>query len=501
LDFVTTAVAHEWQAVLAAVRENIPPGSFDTWFAPIQAIEVTPDRLRLGVANLYFKEWLEKNYAGVVADAAERVSGVRPAVEFTVSPKAFREFRQKQEAGFAGLSSAGARRIDASAASTIDGPAIERPKAAGEVRHHSFKQPRAAAAVPQQCSPGISLMPALGRLNPEYTFERFVVGPSNRLAWAACRAVLEAPATSYNPLYMYSSPGLGKTHLLQALAGALRARYPSFQVVCCSCEAFTNEYVRAAQENRLTRFRALFRGADALLMDDLQFLASKARTQEEFLHALDALLAAGRQVVFTADTHPKGLAGLPQKLVTRLAGGLVAHLDAPNLETRCDMLRAFSAQRGIGAPPEAIDLIARRITSTVRELEGALVKYRALTAAEGHRPDLPAMRKALRELTAGPGGEGPLTMDRILAAVADETGLAANDICSASRARSVLRARQTAMYLAKELTRFSLSEIGAFFGGKSHATVLHSHGKMVRMLPRDERLAVSVTRLRDILAG
>ncbi len=325
------------------------------------------------------------------------------------------------------------------------------------------------------------------RLNREFTLDSFIVGPSNRLAFDAAKAVSELPSARYNPLFMHGGPGLGKTHLLQGICHRLRELRPEAAVLYLSCEEFTNSYIAALQGGRLSGFRDRCRGADYLLIDDVHFLAAKEHTQEEFFHTFDALHNLGHQVVLSSDAHPKEIGELSDKLKTRFVGGLVAEMDTPNFETRLAIVRAKAGKRNIEIPDNVAELVAKRIAGSVRELEGAVATLSAATRLTGRPLDMAQARSALRQLAAL--REGPLGIEDILKSVEKKFGVPAPELKSSTRARRVLLPRQVAMYIARRLTDLSLNEIGRFFGGRDHATVLYAERKIAAALEKDAKLA------------
>jgi len=345
--------------------------------------------------------------------------------------------------------------------------------------------------------PAKIVAPRRVNLSPAMRLETFLVGRCNRVAHAAAHSVAETPSAVYNPLFIHGAHGLGKTHLLQGIGHLLKERVPALNVGYFSCEEFTNLYVYAVQNKRLDTFRAEFRGYDALLIDDVQFLGGKDKTQDEFLHTFDALRHSGKQVVVSADTAPRDIKRLDQKLVTRLQSGLVAVLEKPEARLRAELLREKSRLRGLSLAPDVAEAMAAQIDSNVRELEGAVCKLMALAAAEAKAPDRELALIALREL--GYIRSGPLTLADILAAVTQRFGMSADEIRSGKRHASLVHARHVGMYLSKALTSQSIAEIGRFYGNRDHATVLHATQKLADLLKRDENLRLEIQSLRQVL--
>jgi chromosomal replication initiator protein len=334
-------------------------------------------------------------------------------------------------------------------------------------------------------------------LSPNLRLETFLVGRCNRVAHAAAESVAETPAAVYNPLFIHGAHGLGKTHLLQGIGHLLYERIPALNVTFISCEEFTNHYVSAVQNKRLDSFRSQLRGCDALLVDDVQFLAGREKTQEEFLHTFDSLRHSGKQIVLCADASPREIKRLDPKLVTRFQSGLVAQVDKPDSVLRAELLRDKSRVRGLSLAQDVAETLAAHIDSNVRELEGVVCKLMALAAAEAKAPDRELAIVALREL--GYIRSGPLTLSDVLAAVTNNYGVNADEIRSGKRHASLVHARHVGMYLSKALTSQGVAEIGRFYGNRDHATVLHATRKLADLLKRDENLRLEIQKLRQVL--
>ena len=439
---VQEATAQRWQAVLDKLSSRVGAQSFETFFSCVEPLRFDTERVELGVANRFIREWLRDHYMPTIREAVCEVLGGSPEISLTISGHAFRQMRRRQEE---------------------------------ELRPPAPPQPRAG------------ITPALNR---EFRLEEFVVGPTNRLAHAACLAVVENPAVVYNPLFIYAGAGLGKTHLLQGICHAFAERRPQAAVASVSCEEFVNGYINAIQAGRLDEFRARYRGLDLLAVDDVHFLGAKTKTQDEFLHTFDALRNLGRQVVLSSDGHAKEIAALQGKLVDRFLQGLTARISPPDLETRMAILRHKAAKRNIPLGEPLIEEIARRVDTNVRELEGALAKIAALAASERRVPDAALVRAALRELATS--RDGPVSLDEILRAVEAEFRVSASEIRSRKRTRNVLRPRQVAMFVAKHTTDHSLAEIGAQFGGRDHATVIHAERRIRDEIARNEAVRRAV---------
>ncbi|WP_079169170.1 chromosomal replication initiator protein DnaA [Streptomyces sp. CC77] len=334
------------------------------------------------------------------------------------------------------------------------------------------------------------------RLNPKYLFDTFVIGSSNRFAHAAAVAVAEAPAKAYNPLFIYGESGLGKTHLLHAIGHYARSLYPGTRVRYVSSEEFTNEFINSIRDGKGDTFRKRYRDVDILLVDDIQFLASKESTQEEFFHTFNTLHNANKQIVLSSDRPPKQLMTLEDRLRNRFEWGLTTDVQPPELETRIAILRKKAVQEQLNAPPEVLEFIASRISRNIRELEGALIRVTAFASLNRQPVDLVLTESVLKDLI--PGGEDTapeITAGAIMAATADYFGLTVEDLCGSSRSRVLVTARQIAMYLCRELTDLSLPKIGAQFGGRDHTTVMHADRKIRALMAERRSIYNQVTEL------
>ncbi|MEV6962027.1 chromosomal replication initiator protein DnaA [Streptomyces sp. NPDC051207] len=341
------------------------------------------------------------------------------------------------------------------------------------------------------------------RLNPKYLFDTFVIGASNRFAHAAAVAVAEAPAKAYNPLFIYGESGLGKTHLLHAIGHYARSLYPGTRVRYVSSEEFTNEFINSIRDGKGDSFRKRYREMDILLVDDIQFLADKESTQEEFFHTFNTLHNANKQIVLSSDRPPKQLVTLEDRLRNRFEWGLITDVQPPELETRIAILRKKAVQEQLNAPPEVLEFIASRISRNIRELEGALIRVTAFASLNRQPVDLGLTEIVLKDLMPGGEDSAPeITSTAIMGATADYFGLTVEDLCGTSRGRALVTARQIAMYLCRELTDLSLPKIGALFGGRDHTTVMHADRKIRNLMAERRSIYNQVTELTNrIKAG
>ena len=347
------------------------------------------------------------------------------------------------------------------------------------------------------------------RFNPRFTFDQFIIGDGNRMAHAAALAVAEAPGQTINPLFLHAPPGLGKTHLLHAIGNYITAFDPSTTVRYTTVEAFTNGFIAALNGKALERFKRLYRDVDVLLIDDVQFLASKAKTEEEFFHTFNALYDSGRQLVLTCDRLPSQLTGVEQRLRQRFEAGLVEHLTPPNMATRVAILRKRAALDHLTIDDNAVlELIAERVTDNVRSLEGALIRVVANHSLTGRPIDTTLTESVLDQIrprtTGGVevgGGSGPLTVARIQTVVAEAFGITTDDLCSQSRLASITWPRQLAIHLCRELTNASLQKVGEAFGGRNHATVLHACKRVQERITVNKEDAAELASLQASLAA
>ncbi len=332
------------------------------------------------------------------------------------------------------------------------------------------------------------------RLNPRYIFETFVIGSSNRFAHAAAVAVAEAPAKAYNPLFIYGDSGLGKTHLLHAIGHYAQNLYGGVRVRYVSSEEFTNDFINSIRDGRAETFRRRYRDVDILLVDDIQFLENKERTQEEFFHTFNTLYNANKQIVISSDRAPKQLVTLEDRLRSRFEWGLITDVQPPDLETRIAILRKKAAQERLAAPPEVLEYIASKIATNIRELEGALIRVTAFASLNRQGVDLALAEIVLKDLI--PDHNGPeITAATIMAQTSAYFGLSMEDLCGASRSRVLVQARQIAMYLCRELTDLSLPKIGQQFGGRDHTTVMHADRKIRQLMSERRSTFNQVTEL------
>jgi chromosomal replication initiator protein len=451
--------AELWSRILQLVQGGLPEQAFRTWLFGTRATGLSEESLLVEAPDHFHGQWLEDRYGPLLENAAERILGRSLRISFTVGP--------------------------GSSAPPI--PSVE-------VTH--TPQPSAAALASPPDPPTSGPGP---RLNPRYTFQRFVVGDDNQLAAAACVAVSEKPARMYNPLFLYGGVGLGKTHLMHAIGNAILDADPGKKVAYAPSEHFVNELVTAIQEGTTAEFRRLYRRMDLLLVDDVHFLQGKERTQEEFFHTFNTLFDAHKQIVLTSDRPPKEIPGLEERLISRFEWGLVADIKPPDYETRVAILRKKARDDSIVLEGDVIDYIARSCTSSVRELEGAVIKLLAYSSLRNQEISMAMAKSALQGvLGRKDSAEGRImTPTHIQDLVADHWNVTRQGICSSRRTKDLTVPRQVAMYLMRELLSLPLAEIGKHFGGRDHSTVIHSIRKVEETMKRDETFGRLVRDLLD----
>jgi chromosomal replication initiator protein len=478
-----------WEQALELISQQVNEGTFKIWFEPTVGLGLSEGAYSVGVASEFAKDWIETRFRVFMSDAVSQVVGETVRLDIVVSPTLPRsaavdglpEIQQALTAsGSAALPTLGGQRPDRTAP-----PAVDRH--AG--RHRN--RPLQASAAPTLASDGAS--PGAGLLG-KYTFETFVIGQSNRFAHAAALAAAETPGTQYNPLFIYGGVGLGKTHLLQAIGNYAVRNHPALKVRYVTLETFTNDFINSLRDDSIEGFKNRYRTIDVLLIDDIQFLQKKEQTQEEFFHTFNALYDAQKQIVITSDRHPKGLATLEDRLVSRFEWGLITDIQPPDLETRVAILRKKVRADGIVlADEEVLMLIASRVPTNIRELEGCLIRVVAFSSFTKRPIDADLAREVLKDIPETPSTR--VTIDLILSAVAETTGISVTEITGDKRSRPVVESRHLAMYLARELTDASLPKIGERIGNRDHTTVLHAVDKIAKLMREDRDMYNRVQRL------
>jgi chromosomal replication initiator protein len=464
-----------WSQCLERFSASLHRQSYDTWFQPCRGLSVSETTFEVEAPNRFAADWLRDHYAALVEDAIREVAQ-RPLVVTFVYPAAPDRIETTP--------------YPSAIAPPVGGGNVGGGNGGGPERVQSA-EPVAVAAVPAERE--------RGQLDPRYTFSNFVVGGGNRFAYAACVAVAEAPARTYNPLFIYGGVGLGKTHLMQGIGSSARAAGTAQRICYVSAETFMNEMIYAIQHGKTFEFRKKYREVDLLLVDDIQFLAGKESTQEEFFHTFNSLYAATKQIVITSDRAPKEIATLEERLVSRFQWGLICDIQAPDLETRVAILRHKAERDGLTLPNEVLLLIAKSARSNIRELEGALVKLIAYSSITG-RDVTPALAEEVLKDFLAPTTRR-VTVEDVQRAVSSYFRLPLEAMRARRRTTEVAMPRQIAMYLTREHTSLSLADIGARFGGRDHTTVIHACDKITKGIERDRELRGVVDRIAASLDG
>jgi chromosomal replication initiator protein len=431
-----------WDKILQHSERRVNPHSFATWFRPTRLERAEEDRLIIRVPTRLFCKRLTETYGQLLQAVVTELGRPQLQLEYVCAES----------------------------------------------------EPASANATPPPQAK-LDFDSAAHQLNPRYTFESFIVGASNQFAHAAAMAVAEQPSKSYNPLFLYGGVGLGKTHLMQAIGHTLKRRNPSLRLTYISAEKFTNEVIASIRLERMAAFRDRFRNMDVLMVDDIQFIATRERTQEEFFHTFNALYDQQKQIVISSDCPPKEISSIEERLRSRFEWGLIADIQPPDLETKIAILQKKAESERVQVPDDVAEYIARAIKSNVRELEGALIRLMAYASLTGAVINLPTAQQVLKNIIETQ--DKKVTIEQIQKRVGEHFGLRAQDLKVRSNSKQIAFPRQVAMFLVKQLTSASLPEIGRQFGGKHHTTVLHSINKISNLRQSDKDLNKTINRLLD----
>ena len=439
-----------WENTLKLIREELAEVSYNTWFKVIQPVEIADEYIILCAPNEFIKNILETRYITLIFNALQQVTSREYEIKIILP--------EEKESGAVGRS--------------------------GQV----------------QGSKGDTPESDIGILNPKYTFDTFVIGNSNRFAHAASLAVSEAPAKAYNPLFIYGGVGLGKTHLMHAIGHYILRNNPRTRVVYTTSEKFTNDLINSIRDDKNVEFRNRYRTTDVLLVDDIQFIADKERTQEEFFHTFNSLYEASKQIIISSDRPPKEIPTLEDRLRSRFEWGLICDIQPPDFETRIAILKKKAKLENIETPDEVLIFIAKKIESNIRELEGALIRVAAYSSLTNREINMELTQEALKDFFSN-SKPRMITVDLIKRVISEYYSIKIEDFKSKKRTRAIAFPRQVAMYLTRELTDLSLPKIGEEFGGRDHTTVLHAYDKISAEIKTDESLKLAIDEIQKRLYG
>lgn len=446
-----------WDDTLSHLELNLSPQHFSTWIKPLKLVKIEQDMVYLEVPNRFVLDWVKENYSKLIQKKLSDLSAVSYRLHFDVSNQATEKLPRTT-------------------------PVVEKPVAVAAKK----------SIINNTHTSDLNL-------NRKYTFEEFVSGSSNQFAYAAAMAVASNPATTYNPLFIYGGVGLGKTHLVNAIGNAILKKSPQMRICYYTSEKFMNELINSLRYNRMDEFRNKFRSMDVLLIDDIQFIAGKERTQEEFFHTFNALYESHKQIIVTSDKFPKDIPGLEERLRSRFEWGLIADIQAPDVETKLAILKMKAEQNGINLPEDVALFLANSICNNVRELEGYLIRIGAYASLTSVPVSLEMARDVLKDILIERNRE--LSVEEILKKVSLHFNIKVSDIKSAKRLKAVVLPRQIAMYISRQLTSSSYPEIGDRFGGKDHSTIIHAIRKIEKLMEEDFQLKSTIENLKKELTN
>ncbi|MFH1617149.1 MAG: chromosomal replication initiator protein DnaA [Candidatus Margulisiibacteriota bacterium] len=449
-----------WGKLLSSVEKSLNKPIFETLISSTKPVTLKEGKLEVAVPHEVIKEWLSKHCITLLEEEISSMGEGISKLEFAVGPR-----------------------------DLFDTPQLETPVQDGSGPQETSKT----------FQDNLSRNIQLTLLNPRYTFDSFVIGHGNRFAHAAALAVAEAPGAAYNPLFLYGGVGLGKTHLMQAIGHSVLKTRPTSKVLYISSEVFTNELINSIRDDKTKEFREKYRNIDVLMVDDIQFLAGKERTQEEFFHTFNALHESNKQIVLTSDRPPKDIPTLEERLRSRFEWGLIADIQPPDFETRIAILRKKAETVELSVPTEVLTFIASKVASNIRELEGALIRVVAFASLSGSDITISLVENVLKDLVNSSRGAS-ITIDDIKRITAEYYSVKIDDMSAKIRTKEIATARQVAMYFAREMTEFSLPKIGEEFGGRDHTTVMHACDKVKTSLKSNSSIDEAVKNIRKKIA-
>ena len=447
-----------WKDTLKHLELNLSSQHYSTWIKPLKLLKIEQDTIHLEVPNRFVLDWVKENYSNLIQKILVDLSAVNYRLDFNVAQQIKKHPPTIKKSTFS--------------------------KVEKSSNDESTTLPNNVADI---------------NLNRKYTFDEFVSGSSNQFAYAAAMAVSNNPATTYNPLFIYGGVGLGKTHLVNAIGNAILKTTPQMRICYYTSEKFMNELINSLRYNRMDEFRNKFRSMDVLLIDDIQFIAGKERTQEEFFHTFNALYESHKQIIVTSDKFPKDIPGLEERLRSRFEWGLIADIQPPDVETKLAILKMKAEQNGIKLPEEVALFLANSVCSNVRELEGYLIRIGAYASLTATPVSLEMARDVLKDILVERNRE--LTVEEILKKVSSHFNIKISDMKSAKRLKAVVLPRQIAMYLSRQLTSSSYPEIGERFGGKDHSTIIHAIRKIEKLMEDDFQLRSTIENLKNELTS
>jgi len=446
------SITKHWKLFLEIIKNNVPALSYNTWFLPIKPIEIKDNILKIQVPNNYFIEWIDEHFNTLITQATKQVLGEEGKLVYII----YDDFIPDQEKD------------------DFQSAPVEKNSISVSENNIKFES----------------------HINPRYKFENFIKGEGNQLARAAAIAIGENPGeTSFNPFFIYGGVGLGKTHLIHAIGNAVLSKSPEKKVIYLSTEHFTVEFVDSIQNDRITEFSNFYKSMDILIIDDIQFLIGKEKTQDLFFHIFNTLHQSGKQIVLSSDKPPKDLKGLNERLVSRFQWGLTADIQPPDYETRIAILKNKSLSYGIDLSQEIVEYIAMNITSNIRELEGCLIKILASSSLNSKEIDMNLAKKIVKEVSTS--REVTVSIDYITKIVCNYYNVEENKVREKNRRKEVVMARQLAMFLSKQLTKSSLKTIGLHFGGRDHSTVIHAYNSIEDQISSDATMKETVENLKS----
>ncbi len=488
-DVAEDRLAAVWGRTLAGLADGTLSPQHRAFLRLTRPMALVGDTVLIAAPNDFARDVIENRLRTVLTEALAEELGSDVQIAVTVDPSA-----AGSESPLDDLTDDVA---DGTFAADLDAASAGPQHNVRRLDEHQQREPDPFVPTPTRPGsgqPGARRDHEPSRLNPKYTFDTFVIGSSNRFAHAAAVAVAEAPAKAYNPLFVYGESGLGKTHLLHAIGHYARNLYSGARVRYVSSEEFTNEFINSIRDDKAANFQRRYREVDVLLVDDIQFLQGKVQTQEEFFHTFNTLHNANKQIVITSDKPPKLLGEFEERMRSRFEWGLITDVQPPDIETRIAILRKKAAQERLSAPPEVLEYIGSKISTNIRELEGALIRVTAFASLNRQPVDLALAEVVLKDLITDSAGP-EITSATIMAQTAAYFGLSMEDLCGASRSRVLVTARQIAMYLCRELTDLSLPKIGQQFGGRDHTTVMHADRKIRQLMAERRSVYNQVTEL------